>query len=111
MKNLFYLLTILWTLLCWSCSTGGEENVEPAPPFPNKNIVEISGSAPVVAQEGGAATVDFTATSSWTAKVSDESRTSSWCSVSPTSGGAGTYTLNISTTPNDTYDERHATVT
>lgn len=111
MKNLFYLLTILWTLLCWSCSTGGEENVEPAPPFPNKNIVEIFGSAPVVAQEGGTATVDFTATSSWTAKVSDESRTSSWCSVSPTSGGAGTYTLNISTTPNDTYDERHATVT
>ena len=111
MKNLFYLLTIIWTLLCWSCSTGGEENVEPAPPFPNKNIVEIFGSAPVVVQEGGTATVDFTATSSWTAKVSDESRTSSWCSVSPTSGGAGTYTLNISTTPNDTYDERHVTVT
>jgi hypothetical protein len=34
-----------------------------------------------------------------------------WCSVSPTSGAAGTATLTITTQPNTTYDERNATVT
>lgn len=111
MKKLFYLLTIMMVLLNWSCSSGEDEGMEPAPPVQEKPKVEISGSVPVVEQEGSTASINFTTTAAWTAKVSDESRTSSWCSVSPTSGGAGTHTLTITTTPNETYDERRATVT
>ena len=111
MKKLFYLLTIMMVLLGWSCSPGEDEGLEPAPPVQDKPKVEISGSVPVATQEGSTASVDFTTSAAWTATVSDESRTSSWCSVSPISGGAGTHTLTITTTPNDTYDERHATVT
>ena len=108
MKKLFYLLTIMMVLLSWSCSPGEDEVSEPVQDKPK---VEISSSVPVVEQEGSTASIDFTTSAAWTAKVSDESRTSSWCSVSPTNGGAGTHTLTITTTPNDTYDERRATIT
>ena len=111
LKKLFYLLTIMMVLLSWSCSPGEDEGLEPAPPVQDKPKVEISSSVPVVEQEGSTASIDFTTSAAWTATVSDESRTSSWCSVSPISGGAGTHTLTITTTPNDTYDERRATIT
>lgn len=65
---------------------------------------------PVVGSDGGTSTVTFTASGDWTASVSAVTRTLDWLSVSPTQGGAGTVTLQISAQPNESYDERNAAV-
>lgn len=113
MKTLRQLpLLLLGLLLCWSCSSGGED--EPVPPQPEEKPqinIDTTQSSPVLEQQGGTATVSFTATAAWTADVAAATRTTSWCSVSPTSGGAGNVTLTVTTAENDTYDERRATVT
>ena len=106
MKNMLSIMLLAIMVCCWSCS-GGED--VPAPtPTPEANKVEISTSAPVVEQKGGTATVSFTTNAAWTASVS---ASTSWLSVSPASGSAGTHTLTITTTENDTYDERNASIT
>lgn len=113
MKTKYY-LPLLWLCLLTfgSCSTNGDD--EPTLPQPEeKPQIEInaSQSSPVLEQQGGTATVSFTSTAAWTADVAAATRTASWCSVSPTSGNAGEATLTITTTANETYDERRATVT
>ena len=109
MKKLVYLLLPIWILSCWCCSSGSDEPVvKPDPaPIPQEKI-EVTTSEPVIEEKGGKATVGFTATAAWTITVS---RSTSWCTVTPTSGTAGTHELTITTTPNDTYDERNATIT
>lgn len=109
MKKQFpFLLTALLVLFA-GCSGGDNEEI--TPPITETPKVEISSSNPVLVQQGGDATVTFTTNVAWTASVSEGSRSVAWCSVSPTSGQAGTVNLTVTTTPNDTYDERNATVT
>ena len=110
MKHLNLLLMCIF--VCWSCSSGG--NDEPIPPKPDdKPVIEMpsSQSSPVVGQTGGTVTVSFTTNAAWTATVSETAtRAATWINISPTSGNAGSHTLTITTTENDTYDERNATV-
>lgn len=65
---------------------------------------------PVFSTNGGNEKVSFTATSDWHVSVS-ATRADSWCSVYPTSGKAGSTAITITTQPNDTYDDREATIT
>ena len=65
---------------------------------------ETTGTSP---QES---TVKFTATESWTTDVND-TKASSWLSVRPTSGGAGTVNMTVSAQPNPGETERSAKVT
>ena len=112
MKNFLYILLLAIVVSCWNCSGGGEDVPTPIPtPKPEeKPKVEVTTTAPVLGQGGESATITFTSTDSWTIDVT-EGRTASWCSVTPTSGSKGTNTLTITTTANDTYDERNAKVT
>ena len=112
MKNILHILLLAMIAFCWSCSGGGEDVPTPTPtPKPEeKPKIEVTTTAPVFSQGGESATVTFTSTDSWTIDVT-EGRASSWCSVTPTSGNKGTNTLTITTTANDTYDERNAKVT
>ena len=80
---------------------------------PEEPSIEMEGEVdvrPVVGSDGGTSTVTFTASGDWTASVSAVTRTLDWLSVSPTQGGAGTVTLQISAQPNESYDERNAAV-
>lgn len=110
MKHLNLLLMCIF--VCWSCSSGGDD--EPVPPKPDdKPVIEIpsSQSSPVLEQTGGTASVTFSTDAAWTATVNEAAtRAATWISVSPTSGNAGSHTLTVTTTENDTYDERNATV-
>lgn len=109
MKKLVYLLLPIWILSCWSCSSGSDEPVVKPDPTPiPQDKVEVTTSEPVMEQQGGTASVSFTTNATWTANVSSST---SWCSVSPSSGTAGTHVLTVTSTANDTYDERNATVT
>ena len=109
-RNMFILpiLSLLF-LLCQGCSEDKEEN--PAPPAPESPAITVESGEdiPVFETAGGTAALTFTATSDWTAAV--DGAASGWLSVSPASGGAGTHTLNLVTTANDSYDERNASVT
>lgn len=80
---------------------------------PEEPSIEMEGEVdvrPVVGSDGGTSTVTFTASGDWTASVSAVTRTLDWLSVSPTQGGAGTVTLQISAQPNESYDERNAAI-
>ena len=112
MKNMLRILLLTMIVCCWSCGSGGEDIPTPTPtPKPEeKPKIEVTSTAPVLAQEGGTASVTFTSTADWTIDVT-EGRAVSWCTVSPTSGSKGTSTLTITSTGNDTYDERNAKVT
>jgi len=103
-------MLLIWMVIsCWSCSSGSDDPVDNPSPTPQDNTkIEVTTSDPIMEEKGGTATVSFTVNSAWKATVSSSS---SWCSISPSSGSAGTHTLTITTTPNDTYDERNATVT
>lgn len=55
-------------------------------------------------------TVTFTAPAAWTATVT-ETKASSWLTVEPSSGAAGDVTMTVTAQPNDTFEDRAATVT
>ena len=110
MKNILRILLLTMMIGCWSCGSGEEDVPTPTPKPEEKPKIEVTTTAPVLEQTGGTASVTFTSTADWTTDVT-EGRAVSWCSVSPTSGSKGLNTLTITTTGNNTYDERYAKVT
>lgn len=107
-RNLFVLPVLgLLLMLCQGCSEDKEEN-PPAPESPSITV-ESEEDIPVFDTAGGTLALTFTTTSNWTASV--DGAASGWLSVSPASGEAGTHTLSLVTTANDSYDERNASVT
>lgn len=68
-----------------------------------------ASSAPNFETEGGSQAITFTASEAWTAEVIN-SRADGWCSISPTSGAAGSATITVTTEPNDTPDDRSASI-
>ena len=59
--------------------------------------------------DGGTGKVTITSTAEWTAEFVND-RADDWCSIDATSGSAGSSTLTITTTANDTPDDRTASV-
>ncbi len=89
------------------CSDTENNSVSEEPSIEMEGDVDVR---PVIGSDGGTSTVTFTASGNWTASVNAVTRTLDWLSVSPTQGGAGTVTLQISAQPNESYDERNAAV-
>ena len=100
-KHTFFLL--LTTVLLAACS---DEKEEPQPVTPS--ITWADGqSSPTFATAGGTEAVLFAATADWKAGVDQ-----SWCKVAPSQGAAGEdCEVRITVEPNDTPDERTATLT
>lgn len=71
---------------------------------------EGSTPAPSITEKGGSTQLKFVATKPWSISLIN-SRSDSWLSVYPTSGGAGNVVITIATEVNDTYDDRSATIT
>jgi hypothetical protein len=61
------------------------------------------------ATDGGEQSVTITSTAAWTASLVN-TRADDWCYIDSTSGNAGSSTLTITTTANDTPDDRTASV-
>lgn len=107
------LSVVLFTLLSSciffaACSKGNEDNPEQP-----KNIIEDFEQGNMNFTEGaGEQTFSFTANTGWTVSVaSTRNGGAPWCTVAPTSGNAGSHTIKVTTTPNETYDDRSVTVT
>lgn len=109
MKKIAILLASLAILsACGGGNSGGGENNKPETP-PSITIPSTVNRNPVLGTEGGSAEVTFTASGAWTAGVIN-TRAADWISVAPTSGSAGSGKITITAKPNDTPDERGATI-
>ena len=108
---LFSLVAIILSFTsCSKPDNGGKDNPQPpAPPQEQITIPSTVDVTPVVPPEGGDAKITFTAATSWTASVIS-TKADSWVDVNPKSGDPGPAEIKITTTPNDTYVERNATI-
>ena len=100
-------LVLFALLFCYCCSSGDDD--EPTPETTPEIVIPTEQKAPVMDTKGGTGTVTFSSNLPWTASVVN-ARADTWCTVSPTSGGAGTATLTITATENISPDERNATI-
>ena len=109
-NNIYNLLSLFMLLLSVVCSCKDDNN-EPTPPEPSSEITIPSSENlnPVLSQEGGTVSISFTTTADWTASLVN-TRAESWIIVTPSSGSKGKNEITITTTANETYDERNATV-
>ena len=104
------LLTLLVGFLVMACSESSN-SVEPTPSPENDKISFASGTSlsPIFDVEGGTVSISFTASKSWTASLVNN-RADGWCKVEPTSGSAGTHSINIKVSPNEEPDDKSAVV-
>ncbi len=108
MKNLHLIVvSLLSTILFTGCDKledilGKEEN-------PNNPQIEMNTPEVLFTTDGGNNTILFTTNEAWTAQVIN-SRADDWCNIHPTSGPAGDATIIVTTTHNDTPDDRTASI-
>ena len=112
MKRLLLLFASIAMMLV-ACTEGGlDGGKEPDGPTPTPSKPSISletGTSSNFDEDGGNGTISFTASEAWTAEVIN-SRADSWVSIHPTSGAAGSATITVTTEPNDTPDDRSASI-
>jgi hypothetical protein len=115
MKESRLFLFLLSAILLSACGGDNSPSSEPSKPTqtttpttttPTIEIATTENTSPVLSQTSGSAQLSFKASGDWTATCSE-----SWIKVSQASGKAGTFTITISASNNDTYDDRKGTVT
>lgn len=105
-------MTILFlstlSALCMSCSKDDDVTPEVQVPAGNENYFEKSMDF-----DSPAAEKSFTFSSNvpWSISVSETRNGSSWLTVSPTNGEAGTQTIKVKAAENTTYDDRNTVIT
>lgn len=112
MKHFQQLLIVLFAFVTFSCGKREPENTEPTPtPKPTDKIELAAGTDlnPVISTDGGTLSVTFNASTAWSAQAVND-RADGWCSVSPTSGNAGSGTITITAKANTEPDERSASI-
>ncbi|MBR6362928.1 MAG: hypothetical protein IKR88_06580, partial [Bacteroidales bacterium] len=107
MKTSIKLLSLL-ALLSFAVASCGQEPIVPDKPQPKGEIKLASGSKATVGPEGGSVNISFTASDDWTVEPSNDR--ASWIGINPSSGSAGSATVTVSIDPNETPDERSATL-
>ena len=95
--------------LVFACGTPDQPEQKPEIKIPSESQA-IFTSGIQFAQGAGNSMVTFTTTDTWMADVTD-TKASSWLSVNPTSGGAGTVNMTVTAQPNTGETARSATVT
>ena len=111
MRNLFVFL--LASMAFFACSGGdsdtGEGTPNNKPSNPPAPTITLDVSSANFTTSGGTSSITFTASEAWIAEVIN-SRADNWCSINPTSGAAGNATITVTTEPNDTPDDRSASI-
>ncbi len=103
MKKLFAFLFVAAAFV--ACT----EDAPETPPVPPTITIETP-EPEAIPDEGGEAVVEFVAPEPWVIEI-DATRADEWVTVEPMSGDAGNAQIKITTAPNDTYDDREATIT
>lgn len=110
---LFIMAIILFAISCGKTQEEEKPVVKPEIKIPAESQAVFSSGISFPEYTGTSAqesTLSFTATESWTTDVTD-TKASSWLSVRPTNGGAGTVNMTVSALPNPGESERSAKVT
>ncbi|MBO5043930.1 MAG: DUF4932 domain-containing protein [Alistipes sp.] len=110
MKRFFYTLFAILAFVACSESdvdNGGNSGGGQTPP--KQPEITLSTTAADFSTDGGTNVITFTSSEAWTAEVVN-SRADDWCSIDPTSGPAGSAKITVTTTANDTPDDRTASV-
>lgn len=81
---------------------GGQET-------PKQPEITLSTTAANFTTDGGSDVITFTSSEAWTAEVIN-SRADEWCTIDPKSGVAGSAKITVTTTANDTPDDRTASI-
>ena len=109
MKKLLYVLFAIIAITACSKSDdvgGGNNNNNETPKQPE---ITLDVTASNFTTDGGSSEITFTSSAAWTAEVIN-TRADAWCSVNPTSGAAGDAKITVTTTANDTPDDRSASI-
>ena len=107
MKKLLYSLLAVMTII--ACSKSDDEGGTNNTPEKPKSEINLNATSLDFATEGGSNTISFTSTDAWTAEIIN-TRADEWCSIDPTSGVAGNADIIVTTTANDTPDDRTASI-
>ena len=110
MKRFFYTLFAILAFVACSESdvdNGGNNGGGQTPP--KQPEITLSTTAADFSTDGGSNVITFTSSEAWTAEVVN-SRADEWCSIEPTSGPAGSAKITVTTTENDTPDDRTASI-
>ena len=91
-----------------SCSKDDEVTPEIQVPAGNENYFEKNMDFDSPAAEKS---FTFSSNVSWSISASETRNGSSWLTVSPTSGEAGTHTIKVKVAENTTYDDRNTVIT
>ena len=116
MRAYHYLCASAAIFLLFSCEKKEEDKPKPEPVTPKIEIPQESQaifSQGISIESGTSAqsqTVKFTTTAAWSADVTD-TKASTWLSVQPTSGSAGTVVMTVTAQPNTGTEGREASVT
>lgn len=105
-KYLFFLSAIISLLTMSSCS---KEEVAPEITFP-EGATNIFKSSIDFDCNAGERIITFNSNKPWTATLADTRDGSSWCSISPQRGEAGSGKLIVRVTENTNYDDRNAVI-
>lgn len=105
----FARLALLTGCICITSCSSGDEN---EPEHLGQVIEHFTPEPMIFTDSAGEQTFSFTANAAWTASVATtRSGGNSWCTIAPTSGSAGNHTVKVTTTSNDSYDDRSVTLT
>ena len=110
MRHFFYTLFAILSFVACSESdvdNGGNNGGGQAPP--KQPEITLNATAADFSTDGGSDEITFTSSAAWTAEVIN-SRADAWCSINPTSGEAGNAKITVTTTANDTPDDRTASI-
>ena len=110
MKHLHILLLAIWAFVACSegdVDNGGNNGGGQTPP--KQPEITLSTTATDFSTDGGSNVITFTSSEAWTVEVVN-SRADDWCSIEPTSGPAGSAKITVTTTENNTPDDRTASI-
>lgn len=110
MKNLLVsLCAIIALVACTESDVDNIGNNSGGQEIPKQPEITLSTTAADFSTDGGSNVITFTSSEDWTAEVVN-TRADDWCSIEPTSGPAGSAKITITTTENDTPDDRTASI-
>ena len=109
MKKYLYSLICFWILFSCSSDTPSAENGNDNNGDNKQPQIELNTTLSNFTTDGGSNLIKFTAPEAWTAQVVN-GRSESWCTIEPTSGPAGNASVTVTTKPNDTPDDRTASI-
>lgn len=101
-------MALMGIFLCASCSSENDKN---EPSVPKDPIEDFEQGDMNFTEKAGEQSFTFTANVDWNLSVASTSNGASWCTVSPSKGSAGTQTIKVNVSENDTYDNRSVTIT